>query len=145
MIDKSILPVQDFTVDELEKLGPKRSEIILCLQRMQKNGEGQFIIGRRGSKSRWIWKQEISKPSIPEAPQPIETPKPEVKQEERIVRSHLHDDPFLKIRNEREGIIVKPVEIKDGVPVEWLLDTSFWDPTQREKIAKELLQYRGGK
>lgn len=37
------------------------------------------------------------------------------------------------------------VEKDEPVPVAWLKDPSFWNPEQRQRIAKELLAYRNGK
>lgn len=157
MITQDDLPTgRDFTVDEIveaKKLDQKgRIELISFLKRLERNGAGKFTTGRKGHPSRFSYglTQELPKPPmtapITEKPQPIitpiETPKPvEAKP------STKERDPFLVVRDEREGIVapVKSVENKDAVPVEWLLDSSFWDPEQRKRIAQELLKYRGGK
>ena len=126
MIPKEKFPTdRNFTVDEIEETGLDRKEVILTLQRMDQDGDGKFVIGRRGGKSRFIWKgkegvdntlslvAELPAPkpfSLKLREEPISYPAPVIKEkeEEEVIAPSLKNgkarDPFIVIRDLREGV-----------------------------------------
>lgn len=145
MISKDKFPQdRNFTVDEIEASGLERKEIVATLKRMEDEGLGRFITGRRGAKSRWEWKgkesavntlqliqgeaakvQQISPggslgglrlregpiaplPSVVPPPLALKEEKEEEKEEERPKPKKGERDPFLVIRDQREGVSSEP-------------------------------------
>jgi len=144
MIPKEKLPKTNFDLDDVQaKLGCERKELVDTVKRLQDMGEGRFIIGRRGAKSRFQWKgqgpelvetepQEIeSETETPKTPQPFKLAlrnpvSSETKQESKSAEeekptpsySKKERDPFLVIRDLRESIgEVKPIDVASSVEI----------------------------
>lgn len=175
MIDIDKFPSSDFTVDEMVERNFDRQEIVASLRRMEQNGKGTFVIGRRGGKSRFEWKKDSPQTTY-EPPQNSwshiqaeqhrkdyknladiigfrGTPTPVAVYEH--VSGLMKELKYLRDKPSNVAVMGEPPGIKH-VPLEWLTETplengltqigwSFWNEDQREQIAAELLSYRRGK
>lgn len=131
MLPKEQFLQSNFTVDDVVAKGHDRKEVIDTLRRLERDGLGKFITGRRGAKSRWEWnnmalavKQSSPAPSTPIVSKPTQgfeaflakvkseeqgqseeqaQPEPKITHVEPSGKKRERD-PFLVIRDLREGV-----------------------------------------
>lgn len=63
MIDNKEFPTSDFVVDDIVARGHDRQAVVATLRKMEADGKGTFIIGRKGHKSRFEWSANKSAPT----------------------------------------------------------------------------------
>lgn len=67
LIPKDKMPQRNFTADELEAQGYSRADVLSTMKYLEGKGEGTFVIGRRGGKTRFEWGAGINPAGVTES------------------------------------------------------------------------------